>query len=94
MYSVAWNIVNQRCFIFICGKPGTGKTHIGRHLQKDLIKKIGTIEQISVKSLGDVLLNIDMKKNQVFFLDDLFGSLTPNDEEKLWFNHINVLKKS
>lgn len=90
-YSVAKNLVDQTGFVFICGKPGTGKTHIGRHLQNDLIKKIRTIEQVSVGSVSELLQNIDMETNQFFFLDDVFGSLTPNDEVNKWCTCIDLV---
>lgn len=86
--SMARQIIAQRCWIFICGKPGTGKTRIGKHLQKHLKEKIETIEQVYVKSLAEVLPNIDMEKNQFFFLDDVFGSLVPNDGVYQWLNHL------
>lgn len=86
---------NNNC-ILITGEAGIGKTSLGYHLTCKMLQN-SNAKFIYVYSPEEILRTYKEEENQIFFIDDFWGSILENSyekrEEKKFIDVINMINK-
>ncbi|XP_062586297.1 uncharacterized protein LOC134247903 [Saccostrea cucullata] len=92
-FTAAEQILEDLNFVMISGRPGDGKTCIGRKLLA--LKAEHGFDPYCINSVKILQKILNVEKRQIFFMDDVFGTVT-SDKNKVnkWFHHFENLRCS
>ena len=94
LYKNAVKILEKQNCILITGEAGIGKTALARHLCYTMLQEKNSVNFYYVYSLDSIFQVFQDNKEQIFFLDDFWGSIfkesTDKTEEKKFTDLINM----
>ncbi|XP_062586292.1 uncharacterized protein LOC134247898 [Saccostrea cucullata] len=92
-FTLALQILEDLNFVMLSGRPGDGKTCIGRKLLAfKAAEGFATYCISSVKNLQNIL---NVAKRQIFFMDDVFGTTTYDKcSVNEWFHYFENLRRT
>ncbi len=97
-FSEALNIIKDKKCLLICGEPEIGKTTLARNLCAYFMAKDENLEFIYTTKISKIPNLFDDEKNQLFFIDDFWGSKFDgnlNSEEEVSLKRIiKIINKS